>query len=96
MQNFRYLFVIMFAVQFLACNAQKAAVQKPAIKPAEPTKLAMSPELLWDVKRVTGLGLSKDDNYIVYKVSTPQVSENSFSSKTYKVNIQAMNCMTGI
>lgn len=89
MQNFRYLFVIMFAVQFLACNAQKAAVQKPAIKPAEPTKLAMSPELLWDVKRVTGLGLSKDDNYIVYKVSTPQVSENSFSSKTYKVNIQS-------
>ncbi|MBK6667868.1 MAG: S9 family peptidase [Saprospiraceae bacterium] len=49
----------------------------------------MSPELLWDVKRVTGLGLSKDDNYIVYKVSTPQVSENSFSSKTYKVNIQS-------
>ena len=89
MQNFRYLFVIMFAVQFLACNAQKAAVQKPAIKPAEQTKLAMSPELLWDVKRVTGLGLSKDDNYIVYKVSTPQVSENSFSSKTYKVNIQS-------
>lgn len=89
MQNFRYLFVIMFAVQFLACNAQKAAVQKPAIKPAEPAKLAMSPELLWNVKRVTGWGLSKDNNYVVYKVSTPQVSENSFSSKTYKVNIQS-------
>ena len=43
----------------------------------------MSPELLWKLGRVNGLGLSKDGKYVVYSVGTPNASENKTSRKTY-------------
>ncbi|MBK8518284.1 MAG: S9 family peptidase [Saprospiraceae bacterium] len=43
----------------------------------------MTPELLWKVSRITGLGISKDGKNVVYNVSTPSVEENNFSSKKY-------------
>ena len=43
----------------------------------------MTPELLWKVSRITGLGISKDGKNVVYNVSTPSVEENNFSSKNY-------------
>jgi dipeptidyl aminopeptidase/acylaminoacyl peptidase len=36
----------------------------------------MTPELLWKLGRVTGLGVSKDKQYVIYSVSTPNVEEN--------------------
>src|SRR5437762_8708564 len=46
-------------------------------------KAGMTPELLWKLGRVTGLGISKDGKYIVYTVSTPDVESNKSKRKSY-------------
>jgi dipeptidyl aminopeptidase/acylaminoacyl peptidase len=43
----------------------------------------LTPEQLWKLGRVTGLGISKDDQYLVYSVSTPNAEENKSSRKLY-------------
>jgi dipeptidyl aminopeptidase/acylaminoacyl peptidase len=43
----------------------------------------MSPETLWELGRVTPLGLSKDTKNIVYKVTVPSVEENTSNSKYF-------------
>ena len=50
-------------------------------------KEAITPELLWKVKRISGVGLTKDNNRVVYRVSTPSVEENKFSSVYYSVPV---------
>lgn len=45
----------------------------------------MTPELLWKLGRVSGLGISKDGKYVLYSVSTPNAEENKSSRKTYAV-----------
>ena len=35
----------------------------------------MTPELLWQLGRVSGIGISKDEKSVVYNVSTPNASE---------------------
>ena len=47
----------------------------------------MSPELLWELGRVSVLGISKDDKNIVYKVATPSIMDNKSNSKFYIVPI---------
>lgn len=47
----------------------------------------MTPELLWKLGRVSGLGVSKDGKEVVYKVSTPSVAENKSSSKYFAVPV---------
>lgn len=43
----------------------------------------LTPEHLWQLGRVTGLGVSKDDQYLVFSVSTPNVRENKSDRKLY-------------
>ncbi|MDZ4794664.1 MAG: S9 family peptidase [Bacteroidota bacterium] len=43
----------------------------------------MTPELLWQLGRVSGLGLSKDGKYIVYSVGIPNAAENKTNRKSY-------------
>ncbi len=43
----------------------------------------MTPELLWKLGRVSGLGISKDGKYVLYSVSTPNAEENKSTRKTY-------------
>ncbi|HTC01094.1 MAG TPA: alpha/beta fold hydrolase [Ferruginibacter sp.] len=45
----------------------------------------MTPELLWQLGRVTGLGISKDGQHILYNVSTPDVAENKSNIKSYSI-----------
>lgn len=45
----------------------------------------LSPEQLWKLGRVTGLGISKDNQYVIYQVSTPNAVENKSSRKFYAV-----------
>lgn len=45
----------------------------------------LTPETLLKLGRVSGLGLSKDQKYVVYSVSTPDVTTNKSSRKTYKL-----------
>ncbi|MEP6700358.1 MAG: S9 family peptidase, partial [Bacteroidota bacterium] len=47
----------------------------------------MSPELLWQLGRVNGLGLSKDGKYVIYSVGIPNAAENKTSRKTYLMPI---------
>jgi dipeptidyl aminopeptidase/acylaminoacyl peptidase len=47
----------------------------------------MTPELLWQLGRVSGLGISKDGKYVVYSVSTPSADENKNSRKKYSIPI---------
>jgi dipeptidyl aminopeptidase/acylaminoacyl peptidase len=51
-------------------------------------KGVMTPELLWKLGRVSGLGISKDGNWVIYSVSTPNAAENKSSRKTYRIPIQ--------
>lgn len=45
----------------------------------------LTPEQLWKFGRVTGLGISTDNQYVVYQVSTPNVAENKSSRKFYAI-----------
>ena len=47
----------------------------------------MTPELLWKLGRVTGLGLSKDGKYIVYSVNTPDWETNKGRKKSYMIPV---------
>jgi dipeptidyl aminopeptidase/acylaminoacyl peptidase len=48
----------------------------------------MTPELLWQLGRVSSLGISRDGKQAVYAVSTPSVVENKSSSKQYAISLQ--------
>jgi len=45
----------------------------------------MTPELLWKLGRLSGLGISKDGKYVVYSVATPDADANKSSRKSYEV-----------
>jgi len=45
----------------------------------------MTPELLWQLGRVSPLGITKDGKSIIYKVSIPSVEENKSDSKVYSI-----------
>jgi dipeptidyl aminopeptidase/acylaminoacyl peptidase len=45
----------------------------------------MTPELLWSLGRVSGLGVSKDKQWVLYSVSTPDINENKSKRKVFAV-----------
>jgi dipeptidyl aminopeptidase/acylaminoacyl peptidase len=47
----------------------------------------MTPELLWQVKRVSPLGISADEKDIFYSVTIPNIEEDSFDKKYFKTPI---------
>jgi dipeptidyl aminopeptidase/acylaminoacyl peptidase len=47
----------------------------------------LSPELLWKLGRVSGLGISKDGKYVLYSVSTPDAEANKNVRKSYMVSV---------
>ncbi len=51
----------------------------------------LSPESLWQLGRVSALGISKDQQSIIYSVSTPDVQSNKSSRKTYQIPITGGN-----
>jgi dipeptidyl aminopeptidase/acylaminoacyl peptidase len=53
----------------------------------------MTPELLWKLGRVSGLGISTDGKYVLYSVSTPNADENKSSRKTYAVPLSGGDAM---
>lgn len=48
----------------------------------------MTPELLWQLDRVSALGLSIDGTQVIYNVSTPNAAENKSRSKKYSIPVQ--------
>lgn len=51
----------------------------------------MTPELLWEVKRVSPIGISEDGKVLFYKVTIPNMQENSFDSKYYAMKVDGGN-----
>ena len=51
------------------------------------TQNLMTPELLWKLGRVSGMGISKDEKYVVYNVSTPDAAINKSVSTKYMVSL---------
>lgn len=47
----------------------------------------MTPELLWQVQRFSVMGLDKDGSTIFFEVKIPNVKENDYDSKYYKIPI---------
>lgn len=45
----------------------------------------MTPEKLWQLGRVSAVGLSQDEKQVVYRVSTPDISANTSRTVTYAV-----------
>lgn len=48
----------------------------------------MTPELLWELGRVSPVGITDDKSSLVYKVTTPDIQDNSFTVKTYKIPVE--------
>ena len=47
----------------------------------------MTPELLWQVERLSVMGLDKDGSTLFYESKTPNIEGNNFDSKYYKMPI---------
>lgn len=47
----------------------------------------MTPELLWKVQRLSVMGLDKEGSTIYIQVKTPNIEENNFDSKFYKIPV---------
>ncbi|WP_417370820.1 S9 family peptidase [Gelidibacter japonicus] len=47
----------------------------------------MTPELLWKVQRLSVMGLDKEGTTLFIQVKTPNVKENNFDSKFYKIPV---------
>ncbi len=54
----------------------------------------MTPELLWQLGRVSGTGISKDGKYVVYNVSTPNAEANKSSSQKYFIPLEGGTAKT--
>ena len=47
-----------------------------------------TPELLWNLGRVSSPAISKDKQFIIYEVGTPDMAENKIEKKTYKIPVR--------
>jgi dipeptidyl aminopeptidase/acylaminoacyl peptidase len=47
----------------------------------------MTPEMLWQLGRVSPIGLTEDAERVVYRVNTPDIAKNTSVVKTYVVSI---------
>ena len=48
----------------------------------------LTPEKLWQLHRVSAVGLSQDTQYVLLSVSTPNITENTFSKEYYKLAVK--------
>ncbi len=53
----------------------------------------LTPEKLWQVQRVSGLGISKNNQSIVYSVSTPDLLSNKSSKKKFAIPLSGGNAV---
>jgi len=51
----------------------------------------MTPELLWKLGRVSGVGITKDKTGVVYAVSTPDIEQNKNNRRLYYISLKGGN-----
>jgi len=79
-------FVLVSAIVISSCAAVKSTANTPATN--QQTSQVMTPELLWQLGRVSGIGISKDKKSVVYKVTTPSVADNNFSTQYFMLSLE--------
>jgi len=47
----------------------------------------MTPETLWNVKRLGVMGISKDGEHVMYRVNVPNIETNGYDTKYYKIPV---------
>ncbi len=52
---------------------------------------ALSPETLWSLGKVSGLGISKDKQQVLFSVNFPDVEANKGNVKTFRIGINGGN-----
>ncbi len=53
----------------------------------------MTPELLWKLGRVSFLGISKDQQFVLYDVATPDVAADKINHQKYRIPIHGGDAM---
>ena len=48
----------------------------------------LTPEKLWELHRVNGIGITPDQQYVLMSVSTPNIKENTFNKEYYKLAVK--------
>jgi len=81
--SMKFSFSLLAFVFAIHCSAQK---QVPL--PSSPVKEYMSPEKLWLLGRVSGIGITTDSREVVYRVSQPEMENNRFQRLLYATDIQ--------
>jgi len=78
----KQVLVLLFLFTLGSCKAQQQVFQ------VNSAQKIMSPALLWQVHRVSPIGVSDDNQSLLYKVTTPNIEENNFNSKSYILNLK--------
>lgn len=69
-----------------AQRERNAAVEEANKRTSVGTQL-LTPEKLWELKRVSGEALSRDGKFVYYGVSIPNVKDNKFERNIFRVSI---------
>ena len=54
-------------------------------------KVQFTPEMLWQLNRLSPMGLSQDSSLILYSLTTPLIEKDSFEKKFYKIPVDGGN-----
>ena len=76
MYNFTHMIKKIFIITFILSGYLVHAQNK------------MTPEFLWQLGRVSGLGISRDNKQVIYSVSVPDVRENISNRKVFAIALQ--------
>lgn len=83
MQYFGILTFLLYAVFSFGQNQpQKLQAMEKA------STVSLTPEILWGLDRVSAVGLTKDKTALIYKVSTPNMADNTFISRYFSVDLE--------
>lgn len=72
MDRFRIFILLMLYISTSTAYAQEAR---------------MTPEILWQLKRISPIGFSESGQEILYSVTIPDIVENSFDTRYYKISL---------
>ncbi len=81
----RLSFILLLAFAFFAI---RLTAQKQVPAPPVAVKEYMSPEKLWLLGRVSGVGLTTDGREVLYRVSQPAMERNAFDRSYFATDIQ--------
>jgi dipeptidyl aminopeptidase/acylaminoacyl peptidase len=69
-------FIVLFTILSSAVQAENHASKR------------ITPEDLWQLKRVSPIGLNQTNTHVFYRVTIPNIESNGFDSKVYKVSVK--------